>query len=163
MQVRDLEHARAARRALLDTLRRQARKDERRRLEAITQRAARATRRTVKISPPPVPSDPTPVVRLAARPEPTTPPAHSGSSLVVSSTAYALPGTTATGLPVGQGMCAVDPSVIPLGTRFDVPGYGSCLAADTGSAIVGDRIDVWVPSEAAAVSWGRRDVTITFP
>jgi 3D (Asp-Asp-Asp) domain-containing protein/peptidoglycan hydrolase CwlO-like protein len=161
-QVDELEQARAARAALLATLRREARKAERRRLVALTQRAARATRRTAKLSPPPVPSDPTPVVRLAARPEPTTP-AHAGSSLVVSSTAYALPGTTATGLPVGQGMCAVDPNVIPLGTRFEVPGYGSCLAADTGSAIIGDRIDVWVPTEAAAVTWGRRDVTITFP
>ena len=81
---------------------------------------------------------------------------------MVSSTAYALPGHTASGLPVGQGVCAVDPSVIPMGTRFDVPGYGSCVAADTGSAIIGDRIDVWVPSEAQAASWGRRDVTITF-
>ena len=93
----------------------------------------------------------------------TTPPVHSGNTLLVSSTAYALPGTTATGLPVGQGVCAVDPSVIPLGTRFDVPGYGSCLAADTGSAIVGARIDVWVPTEAAAIGWGQRDVTITLP
>jgi 3D (Asp-Asp-Asp) domain-containing protein/peptidoglycan hydrolase CwlO-like protein len=164
VRVGELERARAARSALLATLRREARIAERRRLVALTQRAARATRRTVELSPPPVPSDPTPVVRLAARTEPpTTTQAHAGSSLVVSSTAYALPGTTATGLPVGQGMCAVDPSVIPLGTRFEVPGYGSCLAADTGSAIVGDRIDVWVPSEAAAVTWGRRDVTITFP
>jgi 3D (Asp-Asp-Asp) domain-containing protein/peptidoglycan hydrolase CwlO-like protein len=163
VQVHELEQARAARSALLDTLRRQARKAERRRLVALTQRAARATRRTVKLAPPTAPSDPTPVVRLAAKPTPTTPPAHSGSSLLVSSTAYALPGTTATGLPVGQGMCAVDPSVIPLGTRFEVPGYGTCLAADTGSAVIGDRIDVWVPTEAAAVSWGRRDVTITFP
>ena len=52
--------------------------------------------------------------------------------------------------------------MIPMGTRFDVPGYGSCVAADTGSAIIGDRIDVWVPSEAKATRWGRRDVTITF-
>jgi 3D (Asp-Asp-Asp) domain-containing protein len=100
-------------------------------------------------------------VQLA--PSPVIPPVHPGGALLVSSTAYALPGTTATGLPVGQGVCAVDPSVIPLGTRFEVPGYGSCLAADTGSAIVGARIDVWVPTEAAAAGWGRRDVTITFP
>jgi 3D (Asp-Asp-Asp) domain-containing protein len=161
-QVGELERARAARSALLDTLRRRARTDERRRLVALAERAARATRRTQRISPPPPSNDPTPVVQLAPTPAPPTTPVHSGSSLLVSSTAYALQGTTATGLPVGQGMCAVDPSVIPLGTRFEVPGYGSCLAADTGSAIVGDRIDVWVPSEAAAASWGRRDVTITF-
>ena len=122
------------------------------------QRAARRGSR-----PPPASDDPTPIVQLAPAPAAATDPVHSGGSLDVSSTAYALGGTTATGLPVGQGMCAVDPSVIPLGTRFEVPGYGSCLAADTGSAIIGDRIDVWVPSEAAAVTWGRRDVTITFP
>ncbi len=52
--------------------------------------------------------------------------------------------------------------MIPLGTRFDVPGYGSCVAADTGSAIIGDRIDVWLPTLALADSWGRRQVTITF-
>lgn len=160
-QVRDLEQARAAKSALLESLRRQARRAELRRLAALTQRAAKATRRSRAITPAPPSNDPTPVVQLA--PAPVTPPVHSGGSLLVSSTAYALPGTTATGLPVGQGVCAVDPSVIPLGTRFEVPGYGSCLAADTGSAIVGARIDVWVPTEAAAAGWGRRDVTITFP
>ena len=102
-------------------------------------------------------------MQLAPAPPATIPPVHSGTTLLVSSTAYALTGTTATGLPVGPGICATDPRVIPLGTRFDVPGYGSCLAADTGSAIIGDRIDVWVPSEAAAVQWGRHDVTVTFP
>jgi 3D (Asp-Asp-Asp) domain-containing protein/peptidoglycan hydrolase CwlO-like protein len=161
-RIGELESARAARADLLDSLRRQARAAERRRIVELAQRAAKATRRTASISPPP-PSDPTPIVQLAPALPSTNPPVHSGNTLLVSSTAYALPGTTATGLPVGQGMCAVDPSVIPLGTRFDVPGYGSCLAADTGSAIVGARIDVWVPTEAAAASWGRRDVTITFP
>ena len=58
-------------------------------------------------------------------------------------------------------MCAVDPGVIPLGTRFDVEGYGTCLAADTGSAIQGMIIDVWLPT-AQALAWGRRSVTITF-
>jgi 3D (Asp-Asp-Asp) domain-containing protein/peptidoglycan hydrolase CwlO-like protein len=161
-RIRELERARAARADLLDSLRQQARAAERRRIVQLARRAARATRRTASISPPP-PSSPTPIVQLAPALPSTSPPLHSGNTLIVSSTAYALPGTTATGLPVGQGVCAVDPSVIPLGTRFDVPGYGSCLAADTGSAIVGARIDVWVPTEAAAASWGRRDVTITFP
>ena len=49
------------------------------------------------------------------------------------------PGHTARGLPVGWGIAAVDPSVIPLGTRFIVPGYGDAVAADTGWAIVGAR------------------------
>lgn len=51
-------------------------------------------------------------------------------------------GRTATGTPVHHGICAVDPRVIPLGTRFYVPGYGACLAADTGGAIKGNKIDV---------------------
>ncbi len=47
------------------------------------------------------------------------------------------------GMPLVRGMVAVDPSVIALGTRLYVDGYGPALAADTGSAIVGDRIDLY--------------------
>ena len=54
-------------------------------------------------------------------------------------------GITATGIPVDRGVCAVDPSVIPLGTRFYVPGYGYCLAADTGGGIRGEMIDLGYP------------------
>ena len=72
-----------------------------------------------------------------------------GTTLSVSSTAYSLPGHTASGLPVGQGICATDPRVIPLGTRFDVPGYGPCVAADTGSSVIGATIDIWMPNERA--------------
>jgi cystine transport system substrate-binding protein len=84
-----------------------------------------------------------------------------GRTLTVSATGYALSGTTATGLPVGWGIVAVDPSVIPLGTHMTVPGYGEAVAADTGSAIVGDTIDLWFPTVAQADAWGRRTVTIT--
>jgi 3D (Asp-Asp-Asp) domain-containing protein len=80
--------------------------------------------------------------------------------LTVSATCYDLPGRTATGMPVGQGVVAVDPSVIPLGTRMYVPGYGNGVAADVGGGIKGDTIDLWMtPSQCAA--WGRRTVTIT--
>jgi 3D (Asp-Asp-Asp) domain-containing protein len=82
-------------------------------------------------------------------------------TLVVDAVAYHLPGRTASGLPVGVGVIAVDPAVIPLGTRVFVPGYGSAVAADVGSAIRGAIIDVWMPSTAAARAWGRRTVTIT--
>ena len=58
-------------------------------------------------------------------------------------------------------MIAVDPAVIPLGTRVFVPGYGSAVAADVGSAIRGAIIDLWMPSTGAALAWGRRTVTIT--
>jgi len=62
---------------------------------------------------------------------------------------------------VGVGVCATDPRVIPLGTRFEVPGYGSCVAADTGSAVIGADIDIWMPDAQAAV-YGRQTITITF-
>ena len=81
--------------------------------------------------------------------------------LRVDAVAYHLPGHTASGLPVGVGVIAVDPSVIPLGTRVFVPGYGPAVAADVGSAIKGAIIDLWMPSTAAARAWGRRTVTIT--
>ncbi len=81
--------------------------------------------------------------------------------MTVVATGYSLPGTTATGVPVGWGIVAVDPAVIPLGTRMTIPGYGEGVAADTGSAVRGARIDVWFPSVAQARAWGVRTVTIT--
>jgi 3D (Asp-Asp-Asp) domain-containing protein len=72
-----------------------------------------------------------------------------------------LPGTTASGLPVGWGIVAVDPSVIPMGTKMTIPGYGEGVAADTGSAVRGLIIDLWFPTTAQALEWGRRTVTIT--
>lgn len=92
---------------------------------------------------------------------PITPPSSSGRTLTVSSTGYSLPGRTATGIPVGWGVIAVDPSLIPLGTRVTVPGYGEGVAADTGSAVHGADIDLWFPTLAQARAWGRRTVTIT--
>ena len=81
--------------------------------------------------------------------------------MTVVATAYALPGRTASGSPAGWGAVAVDPSVIPLGSRLSVPGYGPGVAADTGGAIQGARIDLWFPSVAQAHAWGSRVVTIT--
>ena len=90
------------------------------------------------------------------------PPAGIGArSLTVTATGYSMPGHTATGLPVGAGVVAVDPSVIPLGTRMTIPGYGEGVAADTGSAVQGYTIDLWFPTLADALAWGRRTVTIT--
>ena len=94
-------------------------------------------------------------------PGPTPRPVGSGQTLTVVSTAYAIHGTTATGLRTRRGICATDPRVIPLGTKFDVPGYGRCVAADTGGAIKGNRIDVWVETEAEALQWGLRTVTVS--
>jgi 3D (Asp-Asp-Asp) domain-containing protein len=81
--------------------------------------------------------------------------------LKVDAVAYYLPGKTAIGVPVGKGVVAVDPKLIPLGTKLHVPGYGKGLAADVGYAIKGRVIDLWFPSTAKARSWGRRTVTIT--
>jgi 3D (Asp-Asp-Asp) domain-containing protein len=81
--------------------------------------------------------------------------------LRVDAVAYSLPGRTTIGLPVGKGIVAVDPRVIPLRTRLFVPGYGRAIAADVGSAIKGRIIDLWFPTLAEARAWGRKSVVIT--
>ncbi|GIK33245.1 MAG: peptidoglycan-binding protein [Armatimonadetes bacterium] len=67
---------------------------------------------------------------------------------------------TSTGLRAGYGIVAVDPTVIPYGTRLFVEGYGYAIAADTGSAIKGNRIDVCFQTRAEALEWGRRKVKV---
>lgn len=89
-----------------------------------------------------------------------SPPPTGGTSYSMSATAYCLEGNTATGMPVGRGIIAVDPSVIPLGTSVHVSGYGDAIAADTGGAIIGNHIDVWLPC-GEAYAWGTRTVTVT--
>lgn len=69
-------------------------------------------------------------------------------------------GITASGRPAGHGIVAVDPNVIPLGTRLYIPGYGFAVAGDTGGAIHGSRIDLGFNSERDAMLFGRRDVTV---
>ena len=69
-------------------------------------------------------------------------------------------GITATGVPAVRGIAAVDPDVIPLGTRLFIPGYGEAVAADTGGAIVGNRIDLVMDSYGEAMDFGRQDVTV---
>jgi peptidoglycan DL-endopeptidase CwlO len=88
------------------------------------------------------------------------PVAAGGRAITVSATGYSLQGRTATGLSVGFGVAAVDPSVIPLGTHLTIPGYGEAVAADTGGAIIGATIDLWFPTIAQANAWGRRTVTV---
>lgn len=75
-------------------------------------------------------------------------------------TAYCGGGSTASGLQAGYGRIAVDPSVIPLGTKVYVEGYGEAVAADTGGAIKGSRIDLWFAGEAMCQSFGRRTVKL---
>jgi 3D (Asp-Asp-Asp) domain-containing protein len=69
-------------------------------------------------------------------------------------------GITASGRPAGHGIVAVDPSVIPLGTRLFIPGYGLAIAGDTGGAIHGDRIDLGFNSQRDAMLFGRREITV---
>lgn len=94
-----------------------------------------------------------------------------GRTITMESTAYssdpadALGGGTVTA--TGQNLLtnpmavAVDPSVIPLGTRLYVEGYGEAYAVDTGSAIQGNIIDVHFSTAAQCYSWGRRTVQVT--
>ena len=86
-------------------------------------------------------------------------------TLTMESTAYYGHGTTALGLkpirnPNGLSTIAVDPNVIPLGTKVYVSGYGLEIAADTGGAIKGNIIDVFLNSYEECYSWGRRQVTV---
>ncbi|MDE1550016.1 3D domain-containing protein [Jeotgalibaca caeni] len=95
-------------------------------------------------------------------------PAAEGYSLTVEATAYStnqpsLSDYTYTGINLRQtpNVIAVDPSVIPLGSTVIVPGYGTYIAGDTGSAIQGNRIDVHITDLNTAVAFGRRQMTIT--
>lgn len=86
-------------------------------------------------------------------------------TLTMESTAYYGHGITASGLkpvrnPDGISTIAVDPDVIPLGTKVYVSGYGLAIAADTGSAIKGNIIDVFLNTHEECISWGRRNVTV---
>ncbi len=69
-------------------------------------------------------------------------------------------GVTALGLPAKPGVIAVDPRIVPLGTRVYVDGYGYALAADTGSAIKANRIDVCFETHEEALRWGMRNTKI---
>ena len=89
------------------------------------------------------------------------------SARTVEASAYTLAegsgtGLTSTGVVPYHGVVAVDPDVIPYGTRMYIPGYGFAVAADCGSAINGNTIDLYMEDYGDAISWGRRDVTIYF-
>jgi uncharacterized protein YabE (DUF348 family) len=73
---------------------------------------------------------------------------------------YGCSGITSTGLHAGHGVVAVDPNVIPLGTKLYVPGYGPAIAGDTGGDIRGKRIDLGFNSLAEAMRFGRREITV---
>lgn len=69
-------------------------------------------------------------------------------------------GITATGTKAGYGTVAVDPGVIPLGSKVYIPQYGEAIAADTGGAIIGHKIDLCMESYEECYQFGRRDVQV---
>lgn len=86
-------------------------------------------------------------------------------SMVMNATGYSAydPGNgqyTANGTFLRKGLVAVDPNVIPLGSRLYIPGYGYAIADDTGGAIRGNKIDLAFDSHGEALQFGRRDVTV---
>ena len=93
-----------------------------------------------------------------------------GRTITVTATAYTAfcagcSGVTATGLNLranpSQKVIAVDPNVIPLGSRVYVEGYGQAIAGDTGGAIKGNRIDIFIPNYAQATDFGVKTVKVT--
>ncbi len=169
VRARDLESAQASRLAYISELQTKQVLNDRQIDQAIAEaQAAQSTASLETVKAEAVPSissigtEPAePVLQPQPSPEPQAPVPASGRQLTVITTAYTLRGTTATGIPAGPGVVAVDPSVIPLGTRMTIPGYGEGVAADTGGAIKGNRIDVWVATEAEAAQWQWKTVTIT--
>lgn len=86
-------------------------------------------------------------------------------SLTCIATAYSDSGRTASGMttsrnPGGYSTIAVDPRVIPMGSKLYIPGYGYAIAADTGGAIKGNKVDLYVSSSSEAYAWGVRTVTV---
>lgn len=79
-------------------------------------------------------------------------------------TAYCLKGRTATGGSVRRGIVAADPRVLPLGTRINISAgsySGTYTVADTGGAVKGRILDIWVPSCSEAVRFGRKTVKVS--
>lgn len=112
-------------------------------------------------------SNPKTVVKAANTNEPA---AKEGKVLTVTATAYTAScegciGITKTGVNLidnpDEKVIAVDPDVIPLGSKVFVEGYGYATAEDIGGGINGHEIDVFIPGEQDALQWGRKDVKVT--
>lgn len=118
---------------------------------------------TPKANPSPKPSAP----KTQSQPQAKAP---QGKTLTVTATAYTAncsgcTGITATGINLHANpnakVIAVDPKVIPLGTKVYVEGYGTAIAGDTGGAIKGNKIDLFFSSHNKAIQFGRQTLTIT--
>ena len=113
---------------------------------------------------------PAPASEPASAPTEPTNSEPAGKEITVEATAYTAEcegciGITKTGVDLNANpdakVIAVDPSIIPLGSKVYVEGYGYATAEDTGGAIKGNRIDVFVPEQNDALQWGRKDVKVT--
>jgi len=85
-------------------------------------------------------------------------------STTYTATAYSLRGRTASGQMVSRGLIAADRRVLPIGTRVRLQAgsySGEYLVADTGGAVRGRKIDIWMPSTSEAMRFGRRPVKLT--
>lgn len=91
------------------------------------------------------------------------------TEMTVTATAYTAyckgcSGVTYTGINLranpNKKVIAVDPTIIPLGSRVWVEGYGEAIAGDIGGAIKGNKIDVFIPNTKRALNWGKQRVTI---
>ena len=112
----------------------------------------------------------TQTVKTTAKPATTQQQAKSGKTITVTSTGYTVQsaggsGITATGINLKKNpnakVIAVDPKVIPLGSKVYVEGYGEAIAGDTGGAIKGKKIDIYFPTKGQAMNWGVRTVNVT--
>ncbi|MBS8264440.1 LysM peptidoglycan-binding domain-containing protein [Mesobacillus boroniphilus] len=110
-----------------------------------------------------------PANQVTAQPA-ATKPAAATNQITVEATAYTAnctgcSGITKTGVNLKANpnakVIAVDPTVIPLGSKVYVEGYGYATAEDIGGAIKGNRIDVFIPTQSGALQWGRKQVKVT--
>ncbi|AIM16370.1 cell wall-binding protein [Bacillus sp. X1(2014)] len=135
-------------------------------MEAIKAEAMKAEAMKAKVA---QSAAPAPATASKSAPAPTkeSSSAPKGRELYVSATAYSHEDSgsiTALGYNIkanpNMKLIAVDPRVIPLGSKVWVEGYGTAIAGDTGGAIKGHKIDVLMPNKASALAWGRRTVKV---
>ncbi|MGC3787011.1 LysM peptidoglycan-binding domain-containing protein [Priestia aryabhattai] len=115
------------------------------------------------------PSTPSPATPSTPSPAPAQESKSVSKEITVEATAYTAycagcSGITATGIDLrsnpNRKVIAVDPRVIPLGSRVYVEGYGEAIAGDTGGAIKGTRVDLFMASQSSALNWGRKTVKL---
>ncbi len=134
----------------------------------VNEEAAPTTEQMVQENPQPA-ENPAPM-EAAEQPETPVPAEPAGKEIMVEATAYTAEcegcsGITKTGVDLNANpdakVIAVDPAVIPLGSKVYVEGYGYATAEDIGGGINGNEIDVYVKEHHDAIQWGRKQVKVT--